>query len=71
MSSSFIDKHDLISTFPARERVVLYFANPVRHRVKKVLQRLFNLSRGMKEFYEEQLCYIVPAYELYFELEKK
>jgi ubiquinone/menaquinone biosynthesis C-methylase UbiE len=43
----------------------------VRHRVKKVLQRLFNLSRGMKEFYEEQLCYIVPAYELYFELEKK
>jgi len=43
----------------------------LRHRIKKLLQRLFNANRYLKEFYEEQLCYLVPAYELYFELEKK
>jgi ubiquinone/menaquinone biosynthesis C-methylase UbiE len=42
-----------------------------RHRVKMIWQRIFNSSRYMKEFYEELLCYLIPAYELYFELEKK
>lgn len=43
----------------------------LRHRIKKLFQKLFNSSRYMKELYEEQLCYLIPAYELYFELEKK
>jgi SAM-dependent methyltransferase len=43
----------------------------LRHRIKKILQRLFNANRYLKEFYEEQLCYLIPAYELYFELEKQ
>jgi ubiquinone/menaquinone biosynthesis C-methylase UbiE len=42
-----------------------------RHRIKKLIQKIVNLNRYMKEFYEEHLCYISPAYELYFELEKK
>ena len=43
----------------------------LRHKIKRVFQRLFNSGKYIKEFYEEQLCYILPAYELYFELEKK
>ena len=43
----------------------------LRHRIKKMFQKIFNANRYMKEFYEEQLCYMLPAYELYFELEKK
>ncbi|HEY1869534.1 MAG TPA: class I SAM-dependent methyltransferase [Chitinophagaceae bacterium] len=43
----------------------------LRHRIKKLFQRIFNSSRYMKEFYEEQLCYMLPAYELYFELQKR
>ena len=42
-----------------------------RHRIKMIWQKIFNSSRYMKEFYEELLCYWIPAYELYFELEKK
>jgi len=42
-----------------------------RHRIKMIWQKIFNSSRYMKEFYEELLCYWIPAYELYFELGKK
>ena len=35
-----------------------------RHALKLVAQRIFNASRGMQEFYEENLCYLVPCYEL-------
>ncbi|HEY4966139.1 MAG TPA: class I SAM-dependent methyltransferase [Puia sp.] len=42
-----------------------------RHRIKMIWQKIFNSNRYMKEFYEELLCYWIPAYELYFELEKK
>lgn len=43
----------------------------LRHKIKRGFQRLFNSGKYIKEFYEEQLCYLLPAYELYFELEKR
>lgn len=53
--------------------VQLRFKSPffIRRNIKKVIQKIFNANRFMKEFYEEQLCYMIPAYELFFELEKK
>lgn len=53
-------------------RIKLIFKSPfwLRHRFKKLISLLFNLHRGMQEFYEENLCYIFPCYgiELEFRL---
>jgi hypothetical protein len=35
-----------------------------RYVFKRLAQLLFNASRGMREFYEENLCYLVPCYEV-------
>ena len=37
---------------------------------KKIWQFFFNSTTYMKEFYEENLTYIIPAYEIYFVLKK-
>ncbi len=37
---------------------------------KKFLTYIFNLSTPLMEFYEENLCYIFPCYELVFYLKK-
>lgn len=54
-------------------KMELRFLSPffVRRNIKKIVQKIFNSTRYLKEFYEEQLCYLFPAYEIYFELEKK
>jgi ubiquinone/menaquinone biosynthesis C-methylase UbiE len=42
---------------------------PVRYGIKKfILEQIFNSSIWMKEFYEENLCYIFPCYEIKFTL---
>lgn len=41
-----------------------------RFRVWKIYQYLFNRNDSMKEFYEKNLCYIFPASEISFVLEK-
>lgn len=41
-----------------------------RFRVWKLYNYLFNRSDSMKEFYEKNLCYIIPANEIRFILEK-
>jgi len=53
--------------------IKLIFKSPFhgRYFFKKFFQLLVNLSRYTKEFYEENLAYIFPAYEIYFELRKK
>lgn len=53
--------------------ITLRFKSPffIRRNIKKIIQKIFNANRYMKEFYEEQLCYMIPAYEIFFELEKK
>lgn len=38
---------------------------------KKLLQKLFNLNTYVMEFYEENLCYVFPCYEIEYELIKE
>ncbi|PYV45501.1 MAG: methyltransferase type 11 [Acidobacteria bacterium] len=42
-----------------------------RHFFKKVLQAIFNFNQYMREFYEENCCYIFPCYEIEFLLIRK
>ncbi len=46
-------------------------AFPLRYGIKLVLGKVFNLTHAMKEWYEEQFCWLFPCYELHFILEKK
>ena len=43
----------------------------IRHSVKKVFEYIFNMNKYMQEFYEENLVYIFPCYEVSFTLSKK
>lgn len=43
-------------------------AFPVRRLLKRPLGWLVNLGRGTQEFYEENLCWWLPCYEIHFEL---
>ena len=47
-----------------------YSKRNVRHWVKKIFQIVFNSSIFMKEFYEENLCFLFPCYELHFQVKK-
>ena len=42
----------------------------LRHQIKKLLQRIFNVNRYTQELYEEHFVYLFPAYEIYFKLKK-
>lgn len=44
----------------------IIFASPFKGRraIKKLFQYIFNSSLWMQEFYEENLCYILPCYAL-------
>lgn len=56
-------------------KVKLIFKSPrpfyFRWGLKKLFQIIFNLNRYMMEFYEENLCYIFPCYEIRYEMIKK
>jgi len=56
-------------------KVRLIFKSPrpfyFRWGLKKLFQTIFNLNRYMMEFYEENLCYIIPCYEIRYEMIKK
>lgn len=56
-------------------KVKLIFKSPqpfyFRWGLKKLFQAIFNLNRYMMEFYEENLCYIFPCYEIRYEMIKK
>ena len=52
---------------------LIFKASPpfyLRWGVKKVFQFLFNSSSYMKELYEESFCYLIPCYEVRYELVK-
>ncbi len=53
-------------------KIRLDFLSPfrVRNRLKRIIGAFFNSSRFLQEFHEENLCYILPAYQIRFELEK-
>lgn len=48
------------------EDITLVFSSPWKGRklVKKILQKFFNLNTWLMEFYEENLCYLIPCYAL-------
>jgi hypothetical protein len=39
-----------------------------RHAFKRVIGAMINISRYTQEFYEENLCYLVPCYEVTYSL---
>ena len=41
-----------------------------RYGCKKIFEYVFNFNGYMKEFYEENLCYIIPCYEIKYILRK-
>jgi ubiquinone/menaquinone biosynthesis C-methylase UbiE len=41
-----------------------------RHACKQVLEKVFNRSRWLKEFYEENLCWMIPCYEITYDLRR-
>jgi SAM-dependent methyltransferase len=43
---------------------------PVRRILRRLIGTIFNLSRWLQEFHEENLCYLFPCYELRFELKR-
>lgn len=43
---------------------------PIRYGIKMIIGSIFNLGNWMKEFYEENLCYLFPCYELTYTLTK-
>lgn len=52
--------------------VNLYFKSPrpfyIRWALKRMVQMLVNINRFTLEFYEENLCYLIPCYEVKYEL---
>jgi predicted SAM-dependent methyltransferase len=52
--------------------IVLDFHSPfkIRNVFKKAAGLIFNSSRYLQEFHEENWCYLIPAYQIKFELEK-
>lgn len=43
---------------------------PLRGLLRRNVGKLFNLSRWLQEFHEENLCYLFPCYQLRFELHR-
>lgn len=53
--------------------IAINFSSPFKYRnyFKKLIERIVNYNTWSQEFYEENLTYIFPAYELSFTLEKQ
>lgn len=52
--------------------IQLIFSSPfkIRNKIKKIIQRIFNMNKYMQEFYEENLTYLIPCYEIKFRIMK-
>jgi SAM-dependent methyltransferase len=62
--------YNTIDFLVRHQRIVLKSEFRYRHIFKKAFERLVNFNMWTLEFYEENLSYWIPPYELYFELEK-
>ena len=51
-------------------RYKFYSPFKIRNYIKMVFTKIFNLNGYIQELYEENLCYLFPAYELSFILKK-
>jgi ubiquinone/menaquinone biosynthesis C-methylase UbiE len=47
-----------------------YSKSNIRHWLKQIFTIVFNASTYLKEFYEENLCFILPCYEIHVLLKK-
>jgi ubiquinone/menaquinone biosynthesis C-methylase UbiE len=56
------------------KNVKLIFKSPrpfyVRFGLKKIAQTLFNMNIYLQELYEENFCWLIPCYEIRFEMER-
>lgn len=56
------------------KNVKLVFKSPrpfyVRFGLKKIVQTIFNMNIYLQELYEENFCWLIPCYEIRFELER-
>jgi len=43
---------------------------PIRARLRRLLGSVFNATRWLQEFHEENLCYVLPAYQIRYELRR-
>lgn len=43
---------------------------PLRGVLRRAIGRLFNITRWLQEFHEENLCYLLPAYQLRYLLRR-
>lgn len=52
--------------------IKLIFKSPFRNRnlIKRLFNKIINANKYIKEFYEENLCYVFPAYEIKFDIMK-
>jgi len=52
--------------------IKIKFKSPfiIRNKFKKLLEKIFNFNKFLQEFFEENLVYIFPAYEIYVEMIK-
>jgi len=66
-----VPKYGLSPKFSLKD-VRLQFDSPflVRKIVKRSLDKVFNLTRWLQEFHEENLCYLFPAYQIRYELQR-
>jgi predicted SAM-dependent methyltransferase len=48
------------------EEIMLVFSSPWKGRklIKRAIQKIVNLNTWLMEFYEENLCYLIPCYAL-------
>lgn len=51
-------------------RLIFHSEFPARNLMKKAVQGIFGLTYWLLEYYEENLVYICPPYEIYFHLVK-
>jgi predicted SAM-dependent methyltransferase len=69
-----VHNYQQLNAFEIRA-VKLIFKSPrpfyVRYGLKRIWQLLFNLNTYLMEFYEENLCYLFPCYEVRYQLVKK
>ena len=68
-----VPKYNKLPEFELCQVDLIFKSSPPhygRHLFKKMLQIVFNSNRYMREFYEENFCYLFPCYEIRYVLRR-